>query len=139
MTDATDDTTETDGAVDNDYDDGMKPYRERVADALDGIQTTPVAGGLAIDLVTRQVVFVREQSYEDLEAHYEAEGYDLATYKQHAWLPGVDVDNAVYECVFTDGNPENAHKQGRTYDYPEGRLMYLPVEMAWRDKEVGDV
>ena len=139
MTDDTDDTAETQGAVDSGYDDGMKPYAERVADALDGVQTEPVEGGIAIDLVTRQTVFVRQVSYETCADHYEAEGYDLVSYKMHPWLPGIGPENTVYECVYTDSNPQNTHKHGRTYDFPSARLMYYPVEMAWRDKSVGDV
>ena len=127
------------GAIDADFEDVELSYEERVANALDGVQTEPVAGGVAIDIVTRQPVFVRQCTYDSLEAHYEAEGYDLATYKMHAFLPGVDTDNAVYECVYVDGNPQNAHKPGKTYDFPSARLMHLPVEQAWGDMEVGDV
>lgn len=127
------------GAIDADFDDAELSYEQRVANALDDVQTEPVAGGVAIDIVTRQPVFVRQCTYDSLEAHYEAEGYDLATYKMHAFLPGVDTDNAVYECVYVDGNPAEAHKQSKTYDFPEGRLMHLPVEMSWSDMEVGDV
>ena len=127
------------GAIDADFDDAELSYEERVANALEGARTEPVAGGVAIDIVTRQAVFVRQQKYDSLEAHYEAEGYDLATYKMHAYLPGINVDNAVYECVYVDGNPQNAHKPGKTYDFPSARLMHLPVEQAWGDMEVGDV
>ena len=127
------------GAIDADFDDAELSYEQRVANALDDVQTDPVSGGVAIDIVTRQPVFVRQCTYDSLEAHYEAEGYDLATYKMHAFLPGVDTDNAVYECVYVDGNPQNAHKPGKTYDFPSARLMHLPVEQAWGDMEVGDV
>jgi hypothetical protein len=127
------------GAIDADFDDAELSYEERIANALDDVRTEPVQGGVAIDIVTQQAVFVREQKYDDLEAHYEAEGYDLATYKMHPYLPGINVDNAVYECVYVDGNPQNAHKPGKTYDFPSARLMHLPVEQAWGDMEVGDV
>ena len=127
------------GAIDQDFDDAELSYEDRVANALQDVQTEPVEGGVAIDIVTRQAVFVRQQKYHSLEAHYEAEGYDLATYKMHAYLPGIDVDNAVYECVYVDANPQNAHKPGKTYDFPSARLMHLPVEQAWGDMEVGDV
>ncbi len=127
------------GAIDAGFDDAELSYEDRVANALDDVQAEPVAGGVAIDIVTRQAVFVRQCTYDSLEAHYEAEGYDLATYKMHAYLPGIDVDNAVYECVYVDGNPQNAHKPGKTYDFPSARLMHLPVEQAWGDMEVGDV
>ena len=127
------------GAIDADFDDAEISYEQRVASALEDVQTEPVEGGVAIDIVTRQAVFVRQCTYDTLEAHYEAENYDLATYKMHPFLPGVDVDNAVYECVYIDGNPSEAHKQSKTYDFPEGRLMHLPVEMSWDAYEVDDV
>ena len=127
------------GAIDADFDDAELSYEDRVANALADVPIEPVEGGVAIDIVTRQPVFVRQCTYDSLEAHYEAEGYDLATYKMHPFLPGVDVDNSVYECVYVDGNPAEAHKQSRTYDFPAGRLMHLPVEMSWDAYEVQDV
>jgi len=133
------DTDDAQGAIDSDFDDAESSYEERVAEALDEVQTEPVAGGVAIDIVTRQAVFVRQQVADDLAYYYEAEDFDLLTYKMHPWLPGIGVDNAVYECSYIDGNPQNAHKQGRTYDFPEARLMHLPVDLSWRDVEVGDL
>lgn len=127
------------GAVDNDFDEAERSYEERLADALADVRTEPLAQGVAIDIVTRQAVYVRQCKYDTLEAHYEAEGYDLATYKMHPYLPGIGPDNAVYECSYIDANPQNAHKQGKTYDFPSARLMHLPVEQSWTDVEVGDV
>lgn len=131
--------TDTTGAVDNDYDEAEQTYEERIAEALADVPTSPLEGGVAIDLITRQPLFVRQVEYETCRDHYEAEGYDLVTYNQHAFLPGIGPNNTVYECVYLDGNPENAHKQGRTYSFPEARLMALPVAMAWDGYEVGDV
>lgn len=131
--------TDVQGALDNDFDDAERSYDELVAEALADVPTEPMQGGVAIDLVTRQAVFVRQQSYETCREHYESEGYDLATYKMHPWLPGIGPDNAVYECVYIDGNPQNAHKPGRTYDFPEARLMALPLPMAWGAFEVGEI
>ena len=127
------------GAIDSDFDDAELSYAERVANALADIRTEPMPGGVAIDIVTRQAVFVRQEKSESLEAYYEAENFDLATYKMHPYLPGIDVDNSVYECVYLDGNPQNAHKPGKTYDFPSARLMHFPAEQAWNDSEVGDV
>lgn len=121
-----------DGAVDNDYDEGRKTFDEATDQELEGVQTSPMPGGVAIDLVTRQPLFVRQVKYDDPEAHYDAEGYNLLTYKTHPYLP-VSKDDRVFECVFVSGNPEGAHKPGKTYDFPEGRLMHLPVEQAWGD------
>lgn len=129
----------TDGAVDADYDDGLQDYRDRVADALADVQQTPVEGGVAIDLVTRQAMFVKERVADTCAEYYERENFDLVTYKMHPFLPGIGPDNAVYEAVYLDGNPQNAHKPGKTYAFPEARLLHFPVEMAWDAYEVGEV
>jgi hypothetical protein len=125
------------GAVDNDFDDAERPYAERVEAALDGIQTEPYKGGIVIDLVTRQPLFVRRQVADTLAEYYDAEGFDLATYKQHAFLP-VRPDDAVFECVFI-GGVDDLHGSRKTYDYPRGRLAVVPVDLAWRDAEVGSL
>ena len=96
-------------------------------------QTEPMPGGVAIDLVTRQPLFVRREKYSNLGEHYDAEGYNLLTYKTHPYLP-VTADDSVFECVFVNGNPEGIHKVGQTYDFPAGRLAHYPVEQAWGDE-----
>lgn len=126
------------GAIDQDFDDAERPYEEQVAAALKDVQTELMPGDVAMDLVTRQPLFVRAVEYESLEAHYEDNGFCLASYNEHPFLPGVDLENRVLECVFVEG-PKGAHNQSRTYSYPEGRLMRVPVDLAWRDAEVGDV
>jgi hypothetical protein len=128
-----------DGAIDQDFDDAELSYAEQVEQALEGVNTDVLEGGVAIDLVTRQVVFVRQRVADTLAEYYEEEDFDLYTYKMHPYLPGIDVDNAAYECVYVDGNPQNAHKHSKTYDFPSARLMHLPVEMAWNNREVGDL
>jgi len=129
----------TDGAVDADYDDAALSYEERVADALDGIRTEPVAGSLAIDVVTRQLLFVRSKVADDLKEYYEQENFDLLTYGPHPFLPGVTADNAAYECYYVndlslDGLDDLGSR--RDYDFPEGRLAIVGVEQAWNDKSV---
>lgn len=126
------------GALDADFDDAEKDYEEQVASALEGVVTEPMEGGVAIDLVTRQVVFVHEKVADSLEEYYHEEGFDLATYKMHPFLP-VRLDDAVYDVVFANGDPERIHKPGKTYAFPRGRLAAYPVDLAWRDQEVGDV
>ena len=98
----TDDTDADAGAIDNDYDDAERLYADRVADALEGIRTEPVAGSLAIDVVTRQLLFVRSKVADDLATYYEQEGFDLLTYGAHPWLPGVTAENAAYECYYVN-------------------------------------
>jgi len=48
---------ETSGAIDSDFDDAALPYEERLANALADIRTEPVPGSLAIDIVSRQLLF----------------------------------------------------------------------------------
>lgn len=127
----------TDGAIDKDFDEAEQAYEQQIENALEGVQTEPMEGGIAIDIVTRQAVFVRKLTAETLDEYYQEEGFDLYTYKMHPYLPGIDVNNRVYECVYLDGNPQNGHKIGKTYNFPEARLMHYPVEQAWSDIEVG--
>jgi hypothetical protein len=122
------------GAIDQDFDEGERDYEAQLEAALEGVRTEPMAGDVAIDLVTRQVVFVHERVADTLEEYYEREGFDLATYKQHPWLP-VRPDDAVFECVFV-GGVDDLHSPGKTYDYPRGRLARVPVDLAWRDAGV---
>lgn len=142
MTDDNPTDDEPSGAVYNDYDDGMRPYAERVADALADVRTEPVPGSLAIDVVTRQLLFVRARVADDLGEYYEQEGFDLATYGVHPYLPGVTVENAAFECYYVndlslDGLDDLSGR--RPYDFPAGRLAVVPISNAWRDGEVGDL
>ena len=130
------------GAVDHEFDENTVDYADRVADALDDVRTEPVPGSLAIDIVTRQVLFVRDRVAGDLAEYYHQEGFDLATYGPHPFLPGVTLDNAVYECYYANdlSLEELAELDSRRdYDFPSGRLAVVPIEQAWRDAEVGDV
>ena len=138
----TDDTDADAGAIDNEYDDAERDYADRVADALEGIRTEPVAGSLAIDVVTRQLLFVRSKVADDLETYYEQEGFDLLTYGPHPWLPGVTAENAAYECYYVndlslDGIDDL--RKRRDYDFPSGRLAVVPIEQAWNGRTVGDL
>ncbi len=122
--------------------DGQTDYATRVDTALDDVRTEPVPGSLAIDIVTRQLLFVRECVADDLAEYYDQEGFDLATYGPHPYLPGVTLDNAVYECYYAndlslDGIDDLGGR--RDYDFPSGRLAVVPIEQAWRDAEVGDL
>jgi hypothetical protein len=128
----------SDGAIDNEFEASEQTYEERLDAALADVQTEPVAGGVAIDLVKRKPVFIREKVADTLAEYYEAKGFDLATYNEHPFLP-VRPDDAVFECVFIGGSPDGAHRQSTTYDYPRGRLMTVPIDLAWRDVEVGEL
>ncbi|EMA69151.1 hypothetical protein C461_03212 [Halorubrum aidingense JCM 13560] len=129
------------GAIDADFDDAEISYEQRVANALEDVRTEPVPGSLAIDLVTRQLLFVRAKVADTLGEYYEQENFDLATYGPHPWLP-VDVDDAAYECYYIndlslDGLDDLADL--KDYAFPAGRLAVVGVEQAWAEGGVGDV
>jgi hypothetical protein len=122
------------GAIDQDFEDAERSYEEQLEAALEGVNTEPMQGGVAIDLVTRQPLFIRQKKADTLAEYYEEEGFDLATYNEHPFMP-VRPDDAVFECAFIEG-PKGGHNVGKTYDYPRGRLMTVPIDLAWRDTEV---
>jgi hypothetical protein len=129
------------GVIDADFDDAELPYEQRVADALEDVRTEPVPGSLAIDLVTRQLLFVRSKVADTLGEYYDQEGFDLATYGPHPWLP-VTVDDAAYECYYVNDlslDSLDDLADLRDYDFPAGRLAVVGVEQAWSEEGVGDV
>jgi len=130
------------GAVDNDFEDNEIPPAKRLAESFQdavGEQNTHrdlKPGDYAIDLVTRQLLFITDQPAESLVEYYDDEGFDLASYKQHAWLP-VRSDDAVFTCVFVSTSVSDVHKaadSGKDYDYPAGRLAGpIPLEQVDSD------
>lgn len=131
----------SDGAVDADFDEVEGSYEAQLADALEEIETEPFPGSIAIDLITRQPLFVRRRVADTLGEYYHEESFDLATYKQHIWLP-VRADDAVYECYYlSELSLDSLHewRDINDYDFPRGRLARVPVEQAWRDVEVGSL
>ncbi|WP_459191797.1 hypothetical protein [Halosimplex sp. J119] len=123
------------GAIDNDFDDAERTPREHLLAELDAVGAATHAGmgvgDVAIDLVTRQPLMIVGKSADTLVEHYEREDFDLATYKQHPFLP-VRVDDPVFECVFV-GSVDDLHSFSNTYDYPAGRLARVPFELAVDD------
>lgn len=119
-----------------------KTYDEMVNEALEGVRTEPVAGSLAIDIVTQQLLFVRSKKADNLEEYYEQERFDLLTYGPHPYLPGVTKDNAAFECYYVnDLSVQKIHEvfKKRDYDFPAGRLAIVPIESAWNKNQAGDL
>lgn len=128
--DTTDETEQS--AVDQDYDDALLDARDHLEENQPAV-TAPVPGGLAFDLVTRQLLFVREEVAPDLATYYEREEFDLLNYKMHPYLP-VEIDDAVFECVYlADVTAEKLGEwdSAKLYDFPAGRLAVVPVMEAW--------
>jgi hypothetical protein len=115
----------TDGAIDHEFDDAERPYVARVSEALSDIQTEPMAGGVAIDIVTRQAVFVRQRKYDDLEAHYGAEGYDLATYKMHPCSPASASTTRCMSARTSTGTPRLTESDRLN----NAHALYSPIEI----------
>lgn len=117
-------------------------YDEKVEQATEHIRTEPVPGSIAMDVVTRQLLFVRSKKADTLEEYYESEGFDLLTYKTNVYLPGVTRDNSAWECYYiNDLSLQKIHEVGkqRDYDFPSGRLAIVPIENAWTDGSVGNL
>lgn len=125
------------GAIDNDFDAAEQTPAERLAASFKGdVGDVPThrdlgAGDLALDLQTRQLLYVRRQVAESVVDYYEVEDFDLASYECHPWLP-VRSSDPVLECVYVnDVTADTLNKRGKSYDFPAGRLARVPVELAW--------
>lgn len=125
--------TMSNGAIDNDWEDSELSTEASMLAAIEDLDHELSAGDVAIDLVTRQPLYLHEQVADDLAEYKEENDFDLFSYKTHPYLP-VRLDDRVFECVFVTNDPSQAHNAGKTYDYPEGRLMKLPLAEAWNDE-----
>jgi hypothetical protein len=119
----------TKGAIDNESDAAERSAEEVLQEAVAALPTEPQPGGVAFDVVTRQPLYVLAIAADSLTAYYECEEFDLLSYKTHPYLP-VRPDDTVYECCYITTTAEQAHRPGKTYDMPRGRLMTVPVELA---------
>lgn len=124
----------SEGAIDRDWSESERAIEETLAAAIADKDTELSAGSIAIDLVTRQLLYIHKQVSDNLVEYYEKEGFDLNSYKSHPYLP-VTTTDAVYECVFIAHDPQQAHNAGKTYAYPRGRLMKVPLAEAWEDDQ----
>lgn len=118
------------GAIDHEWSDSERSSREVLETAVEGLDREVAPGSVAIDLVTRQPLYIHEQVADSLVGYYEREGFDLFSYKTHPYPP-VRLDDRVFKCAFIAHDPQKAHNPGKTYDYPEGRLMKVPLAEAW--------
>jgi len=124
------------GAVDHDFDDAERDGREQIADQLAEHNRTVEGRDVAIDLVYHRPVFVRRSVAETCVAYWEdREDFDLTTYKAHPYLP-VTPDDTVFECVYLPTKPGDVRHDpaDKTYDFPAGRLMRVPVEYLYDSK-----
>jgi hypothetical protein len=122
----------TNGAIDNDFDVAEQGAEEVLQEAVADLPTEPYGGSIVFDLVTRQPLYVRSIAAASVVKHYEQEGFDLASYGVHPYLP-VSPSDTVYECVFlSDITADSlaAFGDAKTYDFPRGRLAHVPVELA---------
>lgn len=128
------DRIDADGRSDTDSDtDGFNEYLDLVEDKLTNVPTDPAPGGIAIDMITRQPLYVHRVVATSLYEYWEQtdRSFDLLTYKQHPFLP-VTVDDDVYECVYIN-NAKGVHQHRKTFDFPRGRLITVPISFGWND------
>lgn len=84
-------------------------------------------GDVCIDVVDGAKVQVVGQSAETVAEYRERQEFDLAEYKSHPLL-GVTDDDTVWETVYLPGSV--THSFNKSYDFPESRLVRIPVEEA---------
>lgn len=105
------------GAIDNDWAASERSTEAVMTAAVEDLDHELSAGSVAIDLVE----------------YNEANDFDLFSYKSHPYLP-VRLDDRVFQCVFVTHDPQQAHNSGKTYSFPEDRLMKIPLSEAWDDE-----
>lgn len=110
-----------------------REYIKRVSDKLKAERAEPEEGGVVIDLVTRQPMIVNRKKADSLAEYWVEHTFDLATYKQHAFLP-IHLEDAVYECAFIN-DVNSLHTSRKSYDFPRGRLATVPMHKAWEDSD----
>ena len=98
-------------------------------EATEGHPAVPRPDDVAIDLVTRQVVYIDSILADTVVEYYEEKDFDLWSYKSHPYLP-VRPDDTVYGVVYVERSVEGIHNAGKIYPTPRGRLAKVPVERA---------
>jgi hypothetical protein len=124
------------GAIDNDFAANEREARDQITAALADHNRAVEPGDFAIDLVYHRPVFVNDDVAETCVAYWkDGEDFDLTTYKAHPYLP-ITVDDTVFECVYVPTKPGDVRHEpaDKTYDFPSGRLMRVPVEHLWDSK-----
>lgn len=129
----TDRDDEPSGAIDHTFDESALSTMEEMDASVADLDTQLEAGAVALDLVTRQPLFIRRKTADTLVEYYEREDFDLYSYKMHPYLP-VRKTDSVFECVFIGHDPQQAHNVNKTYDFPASRLMKVPLAEAWDDE-----
>lgn len=121
-------------AVDHGFEEHPTDTRTILDENLAGIKRAPDPGYVAIDLVTRKIVYVDCIVAGTVQQYFEEESVDLRSYKTHPYLP-VKLDDTVYGVVYVEPSVEGIHNAGDVYPMPRGRLARIPVEQAtpkWR-------
>ena len=125
-------SNEPSGAIDKDFDESEKDARDILEGNLSRFAAEVKPGDIVIDMVENRPLFIRRKKAESAVEFFEANNFDLVTYKAHPWLP-ITPDDAVFECVFipTKLSKIPTDEKNQTYDYPRGRLARVPVEYLW--------
>lgn len=127
------DDSEPDGAVDHTFDDAERDPREQIVDKLATYNRDLRPTDIAIDVVQGRPVFIKKQAAATAADYFAREDFDVATYKTNPFLP-VRPDDPVLTAVYVPTKAQDVpseRKGNRTYDFPRGRLMRVPIEWLW--------
>lgn len=125
--------TDTNGAIDHQFEDAERSPQEQIEAALADVNREPQAGDVVIDLVYHRPMYVKGVEAATCYEYWEYADFDLTTYKAHPYLP-VEADDTVLTCVYIPTKPGDVthdRDKGKSYDFPAGRLMRVPLELIW--------
>lgn len=123
------------GAVDEPFDAAERDARRILQENIDGFPSDIRGGDVVIDLVKNRPLYVRRKVAGTAVDYFERQDFDLTTYKAHPYLP-VSADDAIFECAFLPTTVEDVRSSpgSKSYDYPRGRLIRVPVEYYFDSK-----
>ena len=120
------------GAIDNTFDESERDPRAILEEAIADFEGEVKPGDIVLDIVKRRPLFVRRRVANTAVEYFVENDFDLTTYKAHPFLP-ITPDDPIFECVFVPTSFDQIPTQpkDKTYDYPRGRLVRIPVEYLY--------
>lgn len=126
---------EPEGAVDKSFDAAERDARSILQENIDSFPSDIRGGDVVIDLVKNRPLYVRRKVADTAVDYFDTQDFDLTTYKAHPFLP-VSPDDTIFECAFLPTTVEDIRTSAasKSYDYPTGRLIRVPVEYYFDSK-----